>query len=355
MNLKFSAVDFDIPKISNNELILSGKEWVYYGNDNKFPVKIYNLYQSNTVVGSVINGSSDYIIQNGYSFDENLTTDSDIENAILDLLIFGGFVLKKTVSKTNKLLKLEHIDIRRFRIDKTSKYAFILDNMDENVNYEWLGPKAIIKKYNIEDFIYYKGKSRMHYPIPDWFSALRSAETLVELQEFHYKLLKNGFVSNAIINFNNGIPSDEVRKDIENKINNKFTGAQNGGRLMISWNEDKDKATTIEQFADDEFDQKFTTLSDMSIANIFTTFRAHPQLFGMSTQTGFANIEYDAAFNLYNKSRIIPIQKLFEKQLKDVNLKFTNETDITINPSYNPTGDNSNAQSNIETKEVTND
>ena len=43
---------------------------------------------------------------------------------------------------------------------------------------------------------------------------------------------------------------------------------------------------------------------------IFTAFRAYPNLFGLSTATGFSIEEFDQAFRLYNRTAVRPVQRM---------------------------------------------
>lgn len=116
-------------------------------------------------------------------------------------------------------------------------------------------------------------------------------------------------MSNLIINFNNGQPNDEQKKEIERGINEKFSGHQNAGRILISYNDSDDNKTTIERLNDDNFDEKYSALAERSRQQIFTAFRATPNLFGdPSASTGFNEQEYESSFKLYNRTVVRPIQ-----------------------------------------------
>ena len=111
---------------------------------------------------------------------------------------------------------------------------------------------------------YYKGeKTRGVYPIPTYNSAIMSIETQIEIKKFHKTSIKNNFTSNLLINFNNGIPTDEEKKILERKIEDKFTGSENAGKFLISWNEDKDKQTEILRLESDNFDEKYQALNQI--------------------------------------------------------------------------------------------
>lgn len=113
-------------------------------------------------------------------------------------------------------------------------------------------------------------------------------------------------------------------------FNEKFGGYQNSGRIVISYNDGKDNATSIERIDEDNFDQKYTALSERSKQQIFTAFRATPNIFGLPTATtGFSEQEYKQAFNLYNRTVVKPIQKQIISTLNEI---YDNPDYIKIEP-----------------------
>ena len=80
---------------------------------------------------------------------------------------------------------------------------------------------------------------------------------------------------------------------------------------MLSWNPNKESATDIVEFKVEDFGERYKALSEHSRQQIFTSFRANPNLFGIPTEgNGFANEQYEESFRLYNRTQIRPIQRL---------------------------------------------
>jgi hypothetical protein len=137
-------------------------------------------------------------------------------------------------------------------------------------------------------------------------------------------------MSNLIINFNNGQPNDEQKLEIEKNINEKFSGYQNAGRILISYNDSDENKTTIERLSGDDFDDKYQALAERSKNQIFTSFRATPNLFGdPSSTTGFNSQEYMESFSLYNKTVVHPIQNAI---IEAFNKIMNTDNSITIIP-----------------------
>ena len=132
------------------------------------------------------------------------------------------------------------------------------------------------------------------------------------------------------MNFNNGVPDDDERQEIEEKINQKFAGSNNAGRTLISWNEDKDKATTVERLESDNLDKKFAQLAKDTQEAIFVAHRiTSGTLLGrLPTNTGFTKNEYREAFEVFNATVIVP----YQKQIISVLNKIYPEKTIEISP-----------------------
>ena len=103
-----------------------------------------------------------------------------------------------------------------------------------------------------------------------------------------------------------------VKKEVEATLNEKFSGAVNGGRIMCSWNKNRESATDIREFKVEDFGERYKSLSQHSRTQIFTAFRAIPLLFGLTSEanTGFSTDEFEQSFKLYNRTQIKPVQDM---------------------------------------------
>ena len=157
---------------------------------------------------------------------------------------------------------------------------------------------------------YFKGhKTRGVYPIPRYSGALNALETSTEIARYHLNAIHNNFNGNLIINFNNGEPTDDVKKDIERKIKNKFSGAENGGKFLVSFNDSKENGVEVVRLQDDNTDKKYDQLRKDTYKEIFIAFRCQPQLFGFVIEGSLFNKEeYKQAYDLYYKTVVVPIQ-----------------------------------------------
>ena len=322
---KFSVFDAPtkvIPTFSEKE---TGKPYLNYGNDNKFPNYLWELYLRSAVLQSIINGTADYTGGNGIIYSENPlvqrlkdnangdgeTLEDVMKKITIDYLIFGGFALQVIYNKLGEVNELYWLDFRNVRRDKEGEKVYYSEDWVRHSNdyltYDIFNPD---NKKGTSVF-YFKGHiSRGVYPIPRYNGALSAIETSTEISKFHLNSILNNFSGNFIINFNNGQPSVDVQEEIERKIKDKFSGADNAGKFLLAFNDSKENGVTVERIQDDNFDKKYDALRESTFKEIFVAFRAIPQLFGYSLEgTGLNKQEFTEAFQLYNKTTVEPIQK----------------------------------------------
>lgn len=303
----------------------SGKPYLNYGVDNRFPNYLWELYLRSAILQSIVNGTADYAGGNGIVYNENPTIqklkeeankdgetlDDIINKAIIDYLIFGGFSLQIIYNKLGEINEIYWLDFRNVRLNKEGDKVFYSDDWikhsNDYVTYNIFNPE---KKSGSSVFYFNGHMARGIYPIPRYNGALSAIETSTEISKFHLNSILNNFSGNFIINFNNGQPSQDVQEEIERKVKAKFTGAENAGKFMLAFNDSKDNGVTVERIDDDNFDKKYESLRTDTYKEIFVAFRAIPQLFGYSLEgTAFNKQEFSEAYLLYNQTTVKPIQK----------------------------------------------
>lgn len=329
--------------VENVEKEISGKDFIAWGNDNRYPNYLFSLYEDCATLQSIINGTTDFICGNDIScnlpiFEKTVNKNGDTINDIIqristDYLIFGGFSIQVIRNALGEITELYWIDFTKIRSDKKNEVFFYSNEWDKSygrVKY------IVYPKFNIDDsnptsIFYYKGsKTRTTYPTPLYNAAITSCELEKKINEFHLNEISNNFLTSKIINFNSGVPDDDLKNEIERNLNEKFSGAENAGRILISFNNNKDSETTVTDLPQDEFGVRYDSLAKRSTSQIFTAFRATPNLFGLPTETtGFNEQEFLEAFKLYNRTAVRPIQQVIVKSFDKI-LGF--EGSITITP-----------------------
>ena len=330
-------------KVENVEKEISGVDFIAWGTDNQYPGYLFSLYEDCATLQSIINGTVDFVCGNDIScnlpifektVNKNGETISDIIQRIsTDYLIFGGFALQVIRNAIGEITELYWIDFTKIRSDKKNEVFFYSEDWCKSygrVKY------IVYPKFNPDDsnptsIFYYKGnKTRGTYPVPVYNAAITSCELEKKINQFHLSEINNNFLTSKIINFNSGVPDDDLKNEIERNLNEKFSGSENAGRILISFNNNKDSETTVADIPQDEFGERYDSLAKRSTSQIFTAFRATPNLFGLPTETtGFNQQEFAEAFKLYNRTAVKPIQKVIVDTFDKI---FGVDGSITIEP-----------------------
>lgn len=348
---KQSIALFDIdlqsyePTLST-ECVVNGHDYVRWGDRNNYPQYLYDTYTNCGVLKSIIDGCADFtfgkgVINNTGIEGENQfgdTIEEVIDKIIIDRWIFGGFAMQVKYNKIGDIISLAHIDFRKCRINEACDTVFVNNRWDKWGSNRYDKFHAFDRETGAEDGVqiyYYKGyRCRGIYPVPDYAASLVSAETLIKIGHFHYDELNNNFMASGIMNFNNGVPGKTEMEIVERKVNDKFCGVRNKGnrntaRLMVSFNTDKDHATTFDRLATDDLDTRYQTLYSSAMADVFISLRCQPILFGLPSLTGFADQNFDEAFDLLNDTHISKKQSEIKRIFAKI---FDNENAIIFIP-----------------------
>ena len=337
-SFSFAAID---PYVDNKmilpvERFVSGKDLVEWGNRNSYPDYLLDLYNNVPTLRSIINGNIDFItgddvsilpltdnLPNGQMNNRGDNIREQIKDIAKDYEIYGGFALQIIRNLIGMVAEVYYIDMRFLRTNKEGNVFYYCEDWSKsgkkdvivypaympNLNWDTLDDEQ--RNRNASSILYVKNVHTQVYPAPLYAASIKACEIERLIDDFHINSLQNQFVSSAIINFNNGDPGDEMKKEIEDAINEKFAGAANGGRIMLSFNKNKESATDIVEFEVKDFGERYKALSEHSRQQIFTAFRANPNLFGIPTEgNGFANEQYAESFKLYNRTQIQPVQRL---------------------------------------------
>lgn len=337
-SFSFAAID---PYVDNKmilpvERFVSGKDLVEWGNRNSYPDYLLDLYNNVPTLRSIINGNIDFVtgddvsilpltdnFPNGQMNNRGDNIREQIKDIAKDYEIYGGFALQIIRNLIGMVAEVYYIDMRYLRTNKDGNVFYYCEDWSKsgkkdvivypafipNLNWDALDDEQ--RNRNASSILYVKNVHTQVYPAPLYAASIKACEIERLIDDFHINSLQNQFVSSAIINFNNGDPGDEMKKEIEDAINEKFAGAANGGRIMLSFNKNKESATDIVEFEVKDFGERYKALSEHSRQQIFTAFRANPNLFGIPTEgNGFANEQYAESFKLYNRTQIQPVQRL---------------------------------------------
>ena len=321
--LNFSSIVANTKEIP--KLVINPKPdgWLTYGADNKYPVYLFYLYEHSSQFSSIASSMKDYILGDEVINNTNLSTinrkgetfNDLLEKITLDYIIYGGFAFQVVRNKLGGIAELNYIDFRTARTNEDEDKIYI----NKSWKYDIAKRRTQTKVYERfmrgtkqpNSIYYYKGHiTREEYPVPMYMAAITSLEISTQIANYHLSNILNNFTPSAVINFNSGSNlSEDVMQEAEDMVYEKFSGTSNAGKIIISFNDSNDNATTIERLQDDGLDNKYQNLATSVKADIYSAFRINECLVGLNKETGFSKTEFSEAFTLYNKTVIRPIQQ----------------------------------------------
>lgn len=337
-NISFAAINpyAESNIITPKETKYTGKEFVEWGDGNQYPEYLQALYDNVPTLKSIIDGCVDYAVGDGVSILPltdtlpngvmNLKGDTIIEqvrDVSFDCFFAGGLALQVIRNGYGDPVETHYIDMRFLRANKECTVFYYSENWSKGgkkdvivypafmPNLDWNALTDEERNRHASSILYVKKSHKKTYPVPCYAAAVKACEIERCVDDFHLNAINNGFTGSYIINFNNGVPEDNIKEEIEDSFNEKFSGHENAGRIGFSWNPNKESATTIEKVDVEDFGEKYKSLEANSRQKIFTAFRANPNLFGIPTESlGFSQEEYESAFRLFNRTMIRPIQTM---------------------------------------------
>lgn len=355
MNVAFAAVGTYIEDniIENNQKEIKGKEIIEYGDKNIYPNYLYDLYENVSVVKSIVNGISGCfgnITINLPEYQKQINENGDtiedvVKQIIIDFSIYGGFALNIVRNRLGGIAGVYNLDFKNIRSNKNNTTFYYSEDWAnkslgriKNTSYPAFDPDD---KEQLTSVYYYKDEKYKTYPSPRWGGSVKSAEVLKHIAEFHLNSLYNGLSSDYIVNMNAGIPSDDIKEEIEDNFNERFTGWQNGGRAMLSWNSDFAHRTTIEAIPQNSFIDRYNALEKSAKQDIYCAFNISPAILGLPSENlGFSDQDLIESWRIATELLFRPILKVVKRAFEKI---FSQQEVVSIeivNIDFNKSGNN---------------
>ena len=304
--------------------------WVEFGEDNNYFQFIIDRYVNSTTNSSVINNVSRLIYGRGLSALDASKKPNEyaqmmalfhadcIRKIVLDRKMFGQFAMQIHYDKTHKkILKAYHIPVNLLRAEKCNK-----DGEIEGYYYSdnWLDVKKYAPKripafgYSNEqiEILYSKpyAVGMKYYALPDYQGGLPYAKLEEEIADYLINEVQKGFAGRVVINFNNGVPTEEQQQIITGKVKSQLTGPR-GEKVIIGFNNNQESKTTVDTMPVNDAPDLYNSLSEECVKKIMLAHNVtSPLLFGLGSANGFSSNadELKNASILFDNMVIKPIQ-----------------------------------------------
>ena len=234
---------------------------------------------------------------NEYAQMMSLFHKEDVRKMVLDRKMFGQFAVQVHYNdKHDKILKAYHIPVNLLRAEKCDKDGNITgyyysDNWDDTKKYAPIRFNAFGYSKDKVEILFSKPYSvgMKYYSYADYSGCLPYCLLEEEIAEYLINEVQNGFSGTKVVNFNNGVPTDEQQQIISNKVLSKLTGSR-GQKVIVAFNNNAESKTTVEDIPLNDAPEHYTYLSEECLRKIMLGHNVtSPLLFGVASTNGFSS------------------------------------------------------------------
>ena len=356
-----------------------GKDYIEYGTDdwkNLYPQFLIDLYYNSSTHAAIINATAEMIAGEELIIedeDTNLdayvklkkffrhanskeTLHSVVKKLAFDFKLQGAYAIHVIWNREKtEISEIYHVPVERVRAGRPNELGVVdtyfisadWSNTRMNKPYPIAAFNTIDRTANSQ--LLYTGSYSPNmdiYHTPDYIAGNNWALVDQKVAEFHLNNIENGFSGSYFISFANGIPTQEERFQIEQSLIDKFSGAKNSGKFVLTFSDDKTRTPEITPISVSDADKQYLALQELLVQNILTAHRVTSKtLMGIDSASGFSSNadELNAASNFYHNTVVRgfqlnlldTLQTIFSVnnmdlevgfvQLKPITTKFTNQ------------------------------
>ena len=310
------------------------QNFVEYGADNNYYQYLIDRYNGSPTNNAIINGISEMIYGQGldatdssrrpnqYAQMKSLFSKDCVRKLCYDLKLMGGCAMQVIYSKDrSRITSVEHYPVETLRAEKCNAKGeveayYYHPNWDKYRKGDDLKriPAFGCSREAIEMLFVKPYRAGFYYYSPvDYQGSIQYAQLEEEVSNFHLNNIMNGLAPSMLINFNNGVPNEEERSLIEQRIYQKFSGSSNAGKFILAFNDSADTAASIEPVQLSDAHNQYEFLSNETMRKIMVGHRVvSPMLLGIKDQSGLGNNadELKTASTLMDNTVIRPFQRL---------------------------------------------
>jgi len=351
-----------------------GRDYIEYGTEdwrNLYPQFLIDLYYNSSTHAAIINATAEMIAGEDLVCEEddtnlesyvklkkflrhansNESLHQVIKKVAFDFKLQGAYALHIVWNRERtEIAEVYHVPVERVRagrpnaMGKVDTYFISADWGNTRTNKPYPVPAFNVNDRTSGSQLLYTGAYSPNmdcYHTPDYLAANNWCLVDQKVAEFHLNNIENGFSGSYFVSFANGIPTQEERRQIEQSLVEKFTGASNSGKFILTFSDDKTRTPEITPISVSDADKQYLALQELLVQNILTGHRVtSPMLMGIKSDTGLgSNVdELNAAGNFYLNTVVKPfqlhilntLQTIFSVNNMDLPVQFVQLKPITV-------------------------
>jgi hypothetical protein len=281
-------------------------DYIEYGSDNNYFQYLIDRYLYSATNGAIITGIANMIYGKGldaldsnkkpneYAQMKSIIKDSDLRKIALERKLLGMAAMQVVIEK-KQVKQVLHYPMQTLRAEKCNDKGQI-----EAWYYhpDWTKKKPSEDAKRIPAFGFGNGNEVEIYVIQpyvsgfDYYSPIDYSGSLPyalleeNIADYQINDVQNGFSGTKVINFNNGIPSEEMRDKMKRDVMGKLTGAR-GEKVIIAFNANAESKTTVDDLPLNDAPAHYEYLSKECFDKLIVGHRVtSPMLLGIRTGDG---------------------------------------------------------------------
>ena len=280
--------------------------YIEYGSDNNYFQYLIDRYLYSATNGAIITGVANMIYGKGldaldsnkkpneYAQMKSIIKDSDLRKIALERKLLGMAAMQ-VVKQKNLVKQVLHFPMQTLRAEKCNDKGQI---EAWYYHHDWTKKKPSEEAKRIPAFGFGNGNEVEIYVIQpyvsgfDYYSPIDYSGSLPyalleeKIGDYQINDVENGFSGTKVINFNNGVPSEEMRDKMKRDVMNKLTGAR-GEKVIIAFNANAESKTTVEDLPLNDAPAHYEYLSKECFDKLIVGHRVtSPMLLGIRTGDG---------------------------------------------------------------------
>ena len=351
-----------------------GKDYIEYGTEdwrNLYPQFLIDLYYNSSTHAAIVNSTAEMIAGEDLIVEDDDTNldayvklkkflrhanskeslHQVVKKISFDFKLQGAYALHIIWNRERtEIAEIYHVPVERVRAGRPNEMGQVDTYF---ISGDWSNVRThkpyAITAFNVNDRtagsqLLYTGAYSPNmdiYHTPDYIAGCNWALVDQRVAEFHLSNIENGFSGSYFISFANGIPTQEERFQIEQSLTEKFTGAKNSGKFILTFSDDKTRTPEITPISVSDADKQYLALQELLVQNICSAHRVTSKtLLGIDSTNGFssntdelvnaANFYQNTVVRGFQLNILNTLQTIFSVNNMDLPVEFVQLKPITV-------------------------
>jgi phage portal protein BeeE len=344
--IKIDSMDFSVSNIERwEEKMYKGEPFVRWGIDNMQVDRFYWYVDYSPIHNACIRSKVDNSAGKGFTNDYRINTKESINEVIKqmfwELIVTGNLFLEIVWKKdrTQGISGFHVIPSKYMRAKQPENTDLFSDTWFFCHDWNAWKKTGIVElkefdpnNYTDRQIVHIKSyqPGYIFYGTPDYTASLLDIRLSRAISEFNLSNISNGASPSLWVHFPESAPdSQNEQENILQRLEERYVGSQNAGRIIVSWggaDGEKPEITQIQQ-----------TLNQGMFSEIFALVRENilaghkipdPSLIGLPSPSGFSSQaeQIETAYKLFQSTTIFPLQEFLISELRPIlKLMYPNE------------------------------